>query len=157
MLTRLKIYFTFFILFGIIISCNQNSSKNGLTTDIVSNPASEIGDNKNKGNQPQFQFKEDVYDFGKITQGEKVSHSFVFKNTGGSDLLIIDAHGSCGCTVPRYPKAPIPSGKEGIVEVTFDSDGKTGKIEKSVTITANSNPNLKIIRILAQIEVPEDK
>ena len=52
-------------------------------------------------------YENDVYDFGSITQGEKVNHTFNFTNTGESDLVIVSAKGSCGCTVPSWPKEPI--------------------------------------------------
>lgn len=139
-------------------SCKNSSEQpKGVTTDAV-NITSTASENKaDPGSQPQFSFAVESHDFGKIMQGEKVSYSFKFKNTGGSDLVIDEAHGSCGCTVPQYSRAPIPPGGEGVIDVTFDSDGKSGKVEKTVTITANTSPNTKVLKIMAQIEVPEEK
>ncbi len=101
-------------------------------------------------------FTEVEHDFGTITQGEKVTHAFKFKNTGSTNLLIISAQGSCGCTVPSYPKEPISPGKEANVDVVFDSDGKSGKVEKTVTLLTNCIPNTNVLTIHANIRVPEE-
>jgi Protein of unknown function (DUF1573) len=100
-------------------------------------------------------FTEVEHDFGTITQGEKVTHAFKFKNTGNIDLLIISAQGSCGCTVPSYPKEPIAPGKEANVDVVFDSNGKSGKVEKTVTLLTNCVPNTNVLTIHANIIAPE--
>ena len=71
-------------------------------------------------------YGEEVYDFGTITEGEKVTHVFNFTNTGDADLVIVSAKGSCGCTVPEWPKEPIAPGAEGKISVVFNSEGKKG-------------------------------
>lgn len=149
--------YTFVLVFFLMFfSCQEKKGKpknlDQLPTDIVANPASASG-NTNKDNLPQFSFEEEAYDFGKITQGEKVTHSFKFKNTGNSDLIISSASGSCGCTVPHYPKDPIPTGGEGVVDVIFDSEGKQGKQHKTVTLIANTIPNTKVLTITGEIEI----
>ena len=88
-------------------------------------------------------------------QGEKVSYSFKFKNVGKSDLVITDAHASCGCTIADYPKTPIPANGSGTIDVTFNSEGKTGFQSKTITIIANTQPNTKVLVIKAKIKVPE--
>lgn len=108
------------------------------------------------GNSPVMVFKEEAHDFGTITQGEKVSYSFTFKNTGGSDLIITSASGSCGCTVPTFPKEPVKAGQEAKIDVVFDSDGKSGMVEKTVTLVSNCNPSNKILTIHSNIMVPEE-
>ena len=85
----------------------------------------------NKSSLPVLTFAQDKFDFGTITQGEVVSHFFKFKNTGKSNLIITDAHGSCGCTVPKWQKEPIKPGDSGVIEVTFDSFGKSGAQKKT--------------------------
>ena len=84
------------------------------------------------------QFAETEYKFGSITEGEKVEHFFTFKNTGQKALIIANAWGSCGCTVPDYPREPIAPGAEGKVKVTFNSTGKRGEQHKSVTMQMNT-------------------
>ena len=88
------------------------------------------------GPKTQMKFKESTYNFGSVTDGEKVEHTYKFKNTGNDPLIISNAQGSCGCTVPQWPKEPIAPGKSGEIKVVFDSKGKVGKQNKTVTITA---------------------
>ncbi|WP_298153709.1 DUF1573 domain-containing protein [Flavobacterium sp.] len=97
-------------------------------------------------------FTEKEFDFGSIQQGDKVEHTFVFKNTGDTDLLITRAIGSCGCTVPDYPKNPIKPGEKSQIKVSFNSANKHGKNRKSVTITANTIKKQEQIYIKADIE-----
>lgn len=128
-----------------------------VSTDLVNNPATASPEQAEPGSVPQIHFNEEKHDFGKITQGQTVTHSFRFKNTGGSDLLITSAQGSCGCTVPNYSKDPIKPGDEGAIEVAFNSEGKSGKNEKTITVITNTNPNTKVLVISADIVVPEEK
>ncbi|MBI3509814.1 MAG: DUF1573 domain-containing protein [Bacteroidetes bacterium] len=121
-----------------------------VSTDMVDISANASG-NSPSGKAPVMKFEVEKYDFGKISQGERVSYAFKFKNVGGSDLLISEAHGSCGCTVPDYPRKPIPPGAEGVVNVEFNSQGKSGPQEKTVAITTNCEPNTKVITITADV------
>jgi hypothetical protein len=130
--------------------------ENKISTDVINVPATASGTSIVLGSAPVITFNELKYDFGKITQGEKVSHSFIFKNTGGSDIVISSAQGSCGCTVPTYPKEPIKVGQESKIDIVFDSDGKSGLVEKTVTLVTNCNPSTKVLTITSTIIVPED-
>ena len=60
------------------------------------------------------------HDFGEIMEGEKIVHEFSFKNSGSEPLVISKAQGSCGCTVPDWPREPIPVGGEGVIKVQYD-------------------------------------
>lgn len=124
----------------VLMSCNEEEKK--ITTDIVTEPTS-------------MKFDEEAYEFGTISQGEKVYHSFKFTNTGENDLVISSAKGSCGCTVPTYPKEPISPGETGVIEVVFDSNGKKGSQHKKVFITANTDPSSNVIAIKGEVLVPE--
>jgi Protein of unknown function (DUF1573) len=106
------------------------------------------------GKYPAMTFQKEEHDFGTIKQGDKVSTDFQFKNTGEADLIITSARGSCGCTVPDYPKTPIKPGETGNIKVSFDSKGKQGKTSKTVTILCNTQEENKILKINANIEVP---
>ena len=106
------------------------------------------------GKYPAMTFQKEEHDFGTIKQGDKVSTDFQFKNTGEADLIITSARGSCGCTVPDYPKTPIKPGETGNIKVSFDSKGKQGKTSKTVTILCNTQEGNKILKINANIEVP---
>ncbi len=101
---------------------------------------------------PTFTFAEETYDFGDITDGDVVEHDFTFKNTGNAPLIITNAEGSCGCTVPQWPREPIAPGEEGLIKVSFNSTGKTGNQTKEVKLYANTVPNIKMLRISAQVQ-----
>src|SRR5207253_2266999 len=113
----------------------------------INNPASASPDNSSKDNFPIFKFEEERHDFGEIDQGEKISFAFKFKNVGKGDLVIRSANASCGCTVPEFPKDPVAPGESGVINVTFNSEGKEGIQEKTVTIISNTVPNNYILTI----------
>jgi len=110
------------------------------------------GEKKSSSAEMTFEHKE--YDFGKITQGDKVNHDFKFRNTGDADLIISYARGSCGCTVPEYPKTPIKAGESGVIKVSFNSAGKSGEVEKTVTLSCNTKEGNEVLTIKANIDVP---
>ncbi len=99
----------------------------------------------------KIEFMETTYDFGTVKDGEKVKHVYKFKNTGKEPLIISDAKGSCGCTVPDWPREPIAPGKMGEIKVEFDSKNK-GTEEgspqaKKVTLTSNTDPVQNFLNI----------
>lgn len=100
-------------------------------------------------------YAEEMFDFGSITEGEKVTHVFNFTNTGDADLVIVSAKGSCGCTVPEWPKEPIAPGAEGEISVVFNSEGKKGMQNKRVSIVANTEPATTAITLKGEVISPE--
>jgi len=100
-------------------------------------------------------FDKTVVDFGDITQGDEVKDVVKFTNTGTEPLIISSAKGSCGCTVPEWPKAPVAPGETGEIKIQFSSKGKKGKQTKTVTIQANTDPNPTRLTVKANILVPE--
>jgi hypothetical protein len=100
---------------------------------------------------PIIKFDKDVYDFGKIKQGESVSYDFTFTNEGKAPLIIKDAVATCGCTVPEPPKDPILSGQSAKIKVVFNSAGKEGLQDKVVTITANTIPAQTQIHLIGEV------
>ena len=138
----------------LVLSCGDMAkkvdSKEQLSTDLVRNSkTAEIGVKELA--MPAFTFKKEEHDFGILIDGEKVTYSFQFTNSGDAPLIISNAKGSCGCTVPNYPKEPIAPGATASIDVTFDSKGRIGKQSKAVTLTANTNPNRKVIRIHSEV------
>jgi hypothetical protein len=97
-------------------------------------------------------FSETTFDFGTVTDGEMVSHTYTFTNTGDEPLILSDAKGSCGCTVPRWPREPIAPGATGEITVEFNSKNKKGKRNQKVTITANTNPPQTFIYLTGQVD-----
>ncbi len=86
-------------------------------------------------------FEETEYDFGEVQEGSIVEHEFVFKNVGKVPLSILNARSSCGCTVPEWPKDPIPPGGTGKIKARFNTEGKINEQKKLIYITANTYPN----------------
>ncbi len=103
-------------------------------------------------NAPVLTFESQTYDFGKIKEGEKVSVSFKFTNTGKSPLIIQSAAASCGCTVPEYPHEPIAPGSGSEIKVVFNSEGKTGLQNKVVSITSNTIPRSSEINLVGDVQ-----
>ena len=97
-------------------------------------------------------FDKTVHDFGRIMEGDVVMTTFKFTNTGDTSLYIVDARGSYGCTVAKYPKnTPIGPGETGKILVSFDSNNKPNLQQKTVTISANTSSGLEVIRIKANV------
>jgi hypothetical protein len=136
-------------------SCQRSSDnalpEHALSPDLIESPATGAA-HPGERKSPVIAFDSDRHDFGKITAGEKVSYSFHFRNTGDADLLIRHAQASCGCTVPEWPKEPLPPGKDGNITVTFNSEGKNGQISKTITIISNTIPNSTILTITGDVE-----
>ena len=101
-------------------------------------------------------FPEAEFDFGTVTSGEKVEHAYKFTNTGTEPLIISDAKGSCGCTVPEWPKEPIAPGESSQIMVRFDSSNKSGNQSKRVTLTANTSPAQTFLTIKGQVNKVEE-
>jgi hypothetical protein len=121
-----------------------------VSPELVNNPATASGEVKN-AKLPKFSFDETSFDFGTINSGKTVTHVFKYKNVGDADLLISEAKGSCGCTIPEYTKAPVKAGETGEIKVTFHSEGMSGQIAKTITILANTIPNTKVLSISAEV------
>jgi hypothetical protein len=99
----------------------------------------------------KIEFSKETHDYGNIKYDGDPYCSFEFKNTGNEPLIISNAKGSCGCTVPEWPKEPIAPGAKGAIRVKYDTK-RPGPINKSVTITSNAinSPDM-IIRIKGEV------
>lgn len=102
-----------------------------------------------------IEFSETAFEFDTINQGDTVVHIFKVKNTGDKDLIIGNAFGSCGCTVPEYPKDPIGPGKVADVRVRFNSEGKEGPQTKSITLQVNTQKHQEQIFMNGFVRVPK--
>ena len=113
----MKTYFLSTIIVCIAILLNTSScTQNDNTSEI------DVGSTSDStATSPMLTFEESNHDFGTVIQGEKVSHSFIYINTGNADLIISSATGSCGCTVPEYSKEPLAPGESRKMNVIFDS------------------------------------
>ncbi len=88
-------------------------------------------------NGPQFQFKEDTWDFGNIPEGVPAVHTFEFTSVGKEPIVISQSTASCGCTTPVWTKEPVVPGKTGIVAVTYNA-AREGSFVKTVTVLSNT-------------------
>lgn len=136
----------------VFVGCDQQKT-NEISTDLINNNSS-ANKSKSKKNNAAFDFEETVIEFGEISQGEKVKKRYRFKNSGNADLIISNASGSCGCTIPVYPKEPIKPGAEGEIEVVFNSNGKRGHIHNTITLIANTIPNKTILALKGEVLTP---
>jgi hypothetical protein len=137
-----------------LFSCGN---KNGETIGVesISNPVTANGIDKSKaGKLPVITFETVTYDFGKVIQGERLSYTFKFKNTGHSNLIISYVDSSCGCTTSSPPKEPIKPGDSGEIKVTFDSKTKSGEVTNQVSVTSNTYPINTILTIKANVIKP---
>ena len=122
-----------------------------LETEIASMRKGGVSTIVPAGAFPKFTFEQEEHNFGQIRDGDVVSHTFRFTNTGEAPLIISKATAACGCTVPQWPKQPIPAGGSGEIQVQFDSSNKPGMQNKVVTITANTESKVKKLLIRAQV------
>ena len=95
----------------------------------------------------QFDFEEVEFDFGTIAEGQTVEHEFKFTNSGQAPLIISNVQASCGCTTPDWTKTPIRPGDEGFIRVAFNSSARTGVQAPTVSIQANTSPNITRLRL----------
>ena len=106
-----------------------------------------------ESNYAEITFDRVFHDFGIVSEGEIVKTIFKFTNTSENDLYIVDAMGSCGCTVPKYPKnVPIKPGGTGEIEVNFDTNGRPDLQQKMVKVSANTTNGGQLLRIQAFVE-----
>ncbi len=107
-------------------------------------------------NAPEITFDKEVHDYGTIKQGADGNCEFKFKNTGKEPLIISNAKGSCGCTVPTYPKEPIMKGQTGVIKVHYDTK-RVGAFTKTVTIDSNGKTATKVLTIKGVVEATEEQ
>ncbi len=112
------------------------------TQEVISRPTTAVN------------FAESSHNFGEIMQDSKNTYVFEFTNTGSEPLVIENASGSCGCTVPTYPKEPIAPGATGEIEVVYSPGKQQGEQTKTVSITANTEPKITTLNISASVKTP---
>ncbi|MFQ3576311.1 MAG: DUF1573 domain-containing protein [Cytophagales bacterium] len=101
--------------------------------------------------QGNMKFTTEVHDFGDIPEGPQVTHTFEFVNTGDQPLIVSNAAPSCGCTTPDWTKTPIPPKGKGFIKATYNTEGRPGNFNKSITITSNGIETTKVIFIKGNV------
>jgi hypothetical protein len=135
-----KLFLGLFAATMLLAACDATNTNNSTAATTV-----------NAANAPVIKFDNESYDFGKIKQGDKVSYTFKFTNTGKSPLIIRDAVASCGCTTPEWTRTPILPGNKGILSLVFNSAGKSGLQDKQITVTANTNPAQSMVHLVGEV------
>jgi hypothetical protein len=124
----------------------------GISTTPTPTPAvTPAADEKPEGPLPVIEFERTENDFGVVAEGQKVSYTYKFKNTGSAPLIVQTAQPSCGCTVPDWTRDPIPVGGTGFVKAEFDTKGKSGPQTKTITVTANTWPKQTTLKFKASV------
>ncbi len=139
---------------GRVAELEAGKARSGSTATSIASPTVQptaVQEEITSGPAPSFTWAEENFDFGTIPEGEIAEHVFKFTNTGEAPLIISNASASCGCTVPVWPKDPIPVGGTGEIQVKFNSSNKPGVQNKTVSITANTNPKLSRLNIKAVV------
>jgi hypothetical protein len=103
-------------------------------------------------NAGKFRFEEDTHDFGEIMEGPSAECDFEFRNVGKTPIIITQAKGSCGCTVPKWPTEPILPKHKGKIHVTFNTQGRVGPINKDIIITSNAQQNPMKLHITGYVK-----
>jgi hypothetical protein len=138
---KTKVILSFVFILIILAGCQQGQKENTSVKHGSQTP----------GEFAEISFMEYEYDFGRITEGEKVAHIFTFENKGPGELVIESASTSCGCTVSKYNRSPIPAGKGGNLEVVFDSNGRNGIQTKTISVRSNSKTEVVILKITSDV------
>ena len=137
------------------VACNEDASSK-IDTSKQKKRTEVTLDQVDTETNAQMEFEEVEWNFGEITQGESVEYAFKFTNTGSDPLIITSAKGSCGCTVPEWPREPVAPGENGVIDVKFNSKGKKGKQNKRVTLITNMVPSQKILTVKGQVNLKEE-
>lgn len=155
----------------VLVSCNDRAAEkriaelesrlaqiegNKNATPSTTPSATPVSEEKPEGPLPVAQFEKVEHDFGTITEGQKVTYVYKVKNTGEAPLIIQSAQPSCGCTVPTWSQEPIPVGETGQITAEFDSSGKPGINNKTITVTANTWPKVTTLRFKAMVTPKAD-
>ena len=113
------------------------------------------GANQKSEDMAKMSFDNELYEFGKIMEGENISYSFHFENTGNSDLVISDVLPECGCTSAKnWSKKPYRPGEKGEITITFKSEGRPGATDKRITVISNAFPSVTDLRLKGEVIGP---
>lgn len=103
------------------------------------------------GKMPVIKWENPDHDFGTINEGDKVEHVYKFTNVGTADLVITNVKASCGCTVPSHTETPVKPGQTGEVKAMFDSSGKPGAQQKTITVMLNTEKGTEMLNFKANV------
>lgn len=102
--------------------------------------------------QPEIRFDEYDYNFGKVREDTVIMHEFAFTNTGKSPLIVNDTHGTCHCIITEYTREPLAKNQKGKIKVIFDTKGRQGEQEKTITVNSNAKTAQVILKLKGMVE-----
>lgn len=123
----------------------------GSMADLVYNPIRPDG-SIDSSYLPILQWQDTLFHFGEVNEGDIVTREFRFTNIGTAPLLITNATSSCGCTIPEWPREPVPPDSSGVILVKFNTLDRTGAQTKEVSIFANTIPNQSKLVLAGRVE-----
>lgn len=103
-------------------------------------------------NAGKFKFVEETHDYGEVPEGPEAECDFEFTNVGKKPIVITEAHGSCGCTVPTWTKDPILPKQKGTIHVKYNTNGRVGMISKEITVNSNAQQSPMILHIRGTVK-----
>lgn len=106
-------------------------------------------------NAPQMSFESTTVDYGEIERGAERVRTVSFTNTGDAPLIITNARGSCGCTVPNWPKDPIMPGETSELSINYDTN-RLGNINRTIRVTTNEGGDPHVILIRGKVVDKKD-
>lgn len=139
-----------FAIASLVLTASCKKENAALRIDEAAAKKAEMA-HANSGKMPVIQFESTDHDFGTINEGDKVEHVYKFKNTGNADLVLSSVKPSCGCTVPTYTETPVKPGESGEIKAVFDSSGKSGAQQKTITVTLNSEKGTETLNFKANV------
>ena len=107
--------------------------------------------------QPSIKIEKEAFDFGELKEGETATHEFLFTNNGKEPLLIANVQPSCGCTIPEWSKEPVAPGAAGKIKAMYNTKGRVGFFNKSITVTTNGDPASVTLFIKGSVVAEEEK
>ena len=137
-----KILYTisFSLLIGLSLSAQEKSS-----------PSFKLLDQEENTDGPIMYFETNTVDYGTIEQGSEPTRKVVFSNNGNAPLVIKNAKGSCGCTVPIWSKEPIMPGQTDTLTIRYDTK-RLGKISKTVSLYTNQTDDAYVLRVVGEVK-----
>ena len=133
----MRVFLLLFLISSLFLSCENKQKQEALN---ASESAIPLDLRPSAEKHPIMEFDQPVVYLGRVTQGDSARYTFHFKNKGNMPLKIMSVNASCGCTTPKWSQDLIQPGKKGFIKVTFNSAGKEGKVQKTITAYCNTIP-----------------
>jgi hypothetical protein len=133
----MRVFLSLFLISSLFLSCENKQKQEALN---ASESAIPLDLRPSAEKHPIMEFDQPVVYLGRVTQGDSARYTFHFKNKGNMPLKIMSVNASCGCTTPKWSQDLIQPGKKGFIKVTFNSAGKEGKVQKTITAYCNTIP-----------------